>query len=54
MIYALGFYWIVAGFVMVGIVKDQFHNLDESLIFLFAFICGGFLLPARLLAKVVK
>lgn len=57
MIYALGFYWIVAGITMFSIGVDGYPTLDNTDIvisFLIALLFGGFILPVRLLLKVVR
>lgn len=50
MIYALAVYWIVAGMAFFMALEKRLTEGDLVLIALF----GGFLVPARLIAKVIK
>jgi hypothetical protein len=48
MIYLLAFYWVVAGFAIWNPKYDGYSDFGVSM------ILGGFLVPARILAKVIR
>lgn len=52
MIWAIGFYWVVCALAWLSLSRDE--RRVDGLDLVIALLLGGFILPARAIAKVLR